>query len=159
MDKGAIVRSLVTTAVGLAVLLGGAQLLVNGAITLARVFGLSELVIGITLVAVGTSLPELATSVVAGLRREADLVVGNIVGSNLFNILILVPEDLLFTSGPILSAASRFHALSAVSAMVMTGIVMVALLVRPRSSRFGGASLLLLAIYLVNSYLLYLYGE
>ncbi len=87
IDRRALVRSLVTTAAGLAVLLGGAQLLVKGAVTLARVMGLSELVIGITLVAVGTSLPELATSVVAGLRREADLVVGNIVGSNLFNIL------------------------------------------------------------------------
>ena len=86
-DGSALVASLVTTAAGLAVLLGGAHLLVKGAVTLARVMGLSELVIGITLVAVGTSLPELATSVVAGLRKEADLVVGNIVGSNLFNIL------------------------------------------------------------------------
>jgi len=79
-------------------------------------------------------------------------------GSNLFNVLILVPEDLLFTRGPILSAASSLHAISALSAIAMTGIVMVALLVRPRGSRFGTASRLLLAVYLVNSYLLYPYG-
>jgi cation:H+ antiporter len=87
IDKSAVVKSLIMTVTGLAMLLGGAQLLVKGAVELARQVGLSELVIGITLVAVGTSLPELATSVVAGLRRETDLVVGNIIGSNLFNIL------------------------------------------------------------------------
>ncbi len=72
---------------GLVLLLGGAQLLVAGAVSLARSIGLSEFIIGATLVAVGTSMPELATSIVAGLRGEADLVVGAIIGSNLFNIL------------------------------------------------------------------------
>jgi cation:H+ antiporter len=68
-------------------LLGGAHALVVGAVSLAEAIGLSDFVIGVTLVALGTSLPELATSFVAGLRKEVDLVVGNIVGSNLFNIL------------------------------------------------------------------------
>ena len=67
--------------------MGGAQLLVTGAVSLARSIGLSEFIIGATLVAVGTSTPELATSFVAGLRGEAVLVVGAIIGSNLFNIL------------------------------------------------------------------------
>ena len=80
-------RSSVLTMVGLAFLLGGAQLLVAGAVFLARAFGLSEFIIGVTLVAVGTSLPELATCVAAGVRRQADLIVGTIVGSNVFNIL------------------------------------------------------------------------
>ena len=80
-------RSSVLTMLGLGLLLGGAQLLVAGAVSIARTIGLSEFVIGVTLVAVGTSLPEIATSVVAGLRRQADLVVGTIVGSNVFNIL------------------------------------------------------------------------
>lgn len=65
----------------------GANLLVKGAVEVARDFGYSEAVIGLTLVAVGTSLPELATSVVAALRRHGDVAFGNIVGSNLFNIL------------------------------------------------------------------------
>jgi len=75
------------TVFGLILLMGGAQLLVTGAVSLARSIGLSEFIIGATLVAVGTSTPELATSFVAGLRGEADLVVGAIIGSNLFNIL------------------------------------------------------------------------
>jgi cation:H+ antiporter len=86
------------------------------------------------------------------------MAIANLLGSNLFNILILVPEDLLFTSGPILSSASELHAISAVSAVMMTAVVMAALRARPRASRFGVASLLLLSIYLANSYLSYRYG-
>jgi cation:H+ antiporter len=73
-------------AVGVALLVVGAQLLVRGATDIASGFGISDLVIGLTVVAVGTSLPELATSVVAVLRGERDMAVGNIVGSNIFNI-------------------------------------------------------------------------
>ncbi len=80
-------RSSVLTILGLGLLLGGAQLLVAGAVSIARSFGLSEFIIGVTLVAIGTSLPELATSVVAGMRGQTDLVIGAIVGSNVFNIL------------------------------------------------------------------------
>lgn len=72
---------------GLAVLFVGGHLLVMGAVTVAQAMGLSDVIIGITLVAVGTSLPELATSVVAVRRGEADIMVGNLVGSNMFNIL------------------------------------------------------------------------
>ena len=72
---------------GLALLVGGAQLLVEGASNLARAFGVPEKVIGLTLVAVGTSLPELASSLVAVFRRQTDMVLGNIIGSNIFNVL------------------------------------------------------------------------
>ncbi len=65
----------------------GSQWLITGAVSLARLLGVSELVIGLTIVAAGTSLPELATSVIASLRGERDISVGNIVGSNIFNIL------------------------------------------------------------------------
>lgn len=75
---------------GLGLLVGGAYLLVEGAISLARDFGLSEAVIGLTIVAVGTSLPELATSIVAALRKHGDVIVGNILGSNIFNILAIL---------------------------------------------------------------------
>lgn len=74
---------------GLALLVLGAHWLVGGAVVIARLFGVSELVIGLTIVAAGTSLPELATSVVAALRGERDIAVGNIVGSNIFNILAI----------------------------------------------------------------------
>jgi cation:H+ antiporter len=72
---------------GLGLLLLGAEWLVDGAVTIARRLGVSDAVIGLTLVALGTSLPELATSIVAALKRHTDLAVGNIIGSNIFNLL------------------------------------------------------------------------
>lgn len=78
--------SLGLVAIGLAGLVLGGKLLVDNAVLLARLAGLSEAVIGLTVVAIGTSLPELATSVVAALKKEIDIAVGNVVGSNIFNI-------------------------------------------------------------------------
>jgi len=75
---------------GLAALVLGADMFVRGAIALAQWFGLSEAVIGLTIVAAGTSLPELATSVVAAFRKHTDIAVGNVVGSNIFNILAIL---------------------------------------------------------------------
>jgi cation:H+ antiporter len=72
---------------GLALIVGGADLLVSGAIDLARKFGLSETVIGLTIVAVGTSLPELTASMASALKGRSDVAIGNIIGSNIFNIL------------------------------------------------------------------------
>ncbi len=74
-------------ALGLIGLPLGANLLVGGASAIARSFGVSETVIGLTLVAAGTSLPELATTVMAALRRQADVALGNVIGSNMFNLL------------------------------------------------------------------------
>ena len=76
--------------VGLVLLVGGANFLVEGAVQLARALGMSELVIGLTVVAIGTSLPELATSVMAAIKGERDIAVGNIVGSNIFNLLCVL---------------------------------------------------------------------
>ena len=76
--------------VGLLGLLCGAHLMVGSSVSLARYFGISELAIGLTAVAIGTSLPELATSVVALLHGESDISVGNVIGSNIFNILAIV---------------------------------------------------------------------
>lgn len=72
---------------GLGVLVLGSHLFVTGAVGMARSFGVSEAVIGLTIVAAGTSLPELATSIVAAIKKESDVAIGNIVGSNIFNIL------------------------------------------------------------------------
>jgi cation:H+ antiporter len=80
-------RSVAMVAGGLGLLVLGARLLVTGAVAIAETSGLSEAVIGLTIVAVGTSLPELATSVLAAVRRQGDIAVGNIVGSNIFNVL------------------------------------------------------------------------
>jgi cation:H+ antiporter len=77
-------------AIGLAMLVFGARLLIDAAVDVARDFGISELMIGITLVAAGTSLPEVATSVIATVRGHRDIAVGNAVGSNLFNIMTVL---------------------------------------------------------------------
>jgi cation:H+ antiporter len=104
---------------GLAMLTVGAKWLVDGAIAFARVLGVSELIIGLTIVAVGTSLPEIATSVIASLRGQRDIAVGNVVGSNIFNVLavlgpaaalapagIHVPHTSLIFDMPVMIAAS-----------------------------------------------------
>lgn len=75
---------------GLAVLVAGSHLFVTGAVGAARTLGVSEAVIGLTIVAAGTSLPELATSIVAAIKKESDVAIGNIVGSNIFNILCIL---------------------------------------------------------------------
>lgn len=88
--EGSVWASVARVAVGIALLVIGAKLLVVGAISIARAAGVSDRVIGLTLVAVGTSLPELASSLVAAARKEGDILLGNIVGSNIFNILAIL---------------------------------------------------------------------
>lgn len=85
-----VLVSLALVAVGVGLLVLGARLLVDGAVSIATALGVSGLVVGLTVVAVGTSLPELATSVIAALRGERDLAVGNIVGSCIFNIGVVL---------------------------------------------------------------------
>ncbi len=84
---------------GLAMLVLGAHWLVGGAVAIARLLGVGELVIGLTIVAAGTSLPEVATSIVAALRGERDIAVGNVIGSNLFNILAIAGIAAVVTPG------------------------------------------------------------
>ncbi len=86
---------------GLVLLVVGSNFLVEGAVALARALGLSELVIGLTVIAVGTSLPELATSIMAAFRGERDIAVGNIVGSNIFNLLAVLGLASLVSPLPI----------------------------------------------------------
>ena len=102
-----LVRQIALVAGGLVALVLGSRWLVDAAIVLARELGLSELVIGLTIVAAGTSLPELATSVLASWRGERDIAVGNVVGSNIFNILtVLGTSSLVAPSGIAVSAAA-----------------------------------------------------
>lgn len=79
--------SIAAVVVGLGVLVLGSHLFVEGAVTLATRWGMSQIAIGLTIVAVGTSLPELATSILAAIKRQGDVAIGNIVGSNIFNVL------------------------------------------------------------------------
>ncbi len=83
-------RAVAWLVIGLVLLVLSSRILVWGAVEIARAFGVSDLVIGLTVVAIGTSLPELASSVIAAIRKEHDLALGNILGSNLFNTLAVV---------------------------------------------------------------------
>lgn len=114
LDKhGSWIMNLLLLIVGFALLLGGAHLMIRSGVVLARMFGVSEVIIGMTLVSVGTSLPELATSVSCAIRKEGDILVGTIVGSNIFNVLcvlgivgmvspLVVDRSLLFLEMPIM---------------------------------------------------------
>ena len=139
------------TAIGLAFLFVGGYLLVQGAVVVARAAGLSEVIIGLTLVAVGTSLPELATSVVAARRGEADIMVGNLVGSNLFNILGALAISAVIRPVAVKSSLLWFE----FPALLVFSFGMAAvLMIGKRVSRLEGG--LLLAAYAVFIALLFL---
>ena len=110
---------------GIALLVYGAQLLVTGAVSIATALGVSSLVIGLTVVAVGTSLPELATSIIAIIRGETDMAVGNIVGSNIFNIgMVLGLPAIIFAQGiPVAPAAIAID----IPLMLATAVALVPL--------------------------------
>jgi cation:H+ antiporter len=114
-----ILLQLVLVAAGLGLLVLGSRWLVDGAVAVAQALGVSERIIGLTVVAAGTSLPELATSVMASIKGERDIAVGNVVGSNLFNLLVVlgfssalspegirVPPDALAADLPVMIAVS-----------------------------------------------------
>lgn len=108
--SGSLAKNIGLVGVGVAMLVIGGQWLVEGGVTLARMLGLDELVIGLTIIAAGTSLPELATSIIAARRGEREIAVGNVVGSNIFNLLGVLGMSALVTPGgvPVASAAVAF---------------------------------------------------
>lgn len=140
VTPGGRAGSILLVVLGLAGLVAGAHLLVEAAVAMARVLGLSELVIGLTIVAAGTSLPEVATSTVASARGEGDMAVGNVVGSNLFNLLAILGVSALVRPIPVPAGGHM------VELLVMIGAV-VLLLPLARSgaelSRWEGAGLVL----------------
>jgi cation:H+ antiporter len=89
-ERGSIIFDLLMVAGGLVLLILGSKLLVGSAVQLARVWGINDAVVALTIVAGGTSIPELATSIVATVRKETDIAIGNVVGSNIFNILCIL---------------------------------------------------------------------
>lgn len=129
---------------------------------MAQVMGWNNTFVGTLFIAFATSVPELAVTLAALRIGALDMAIGNLLGSNLFNILIIAVDDLFFLKGPILSHVSQHHVLSALSAAMMSGAAIVGLLYRPTARIFktvGWISLLLFSIYLLNTYVLYLYGE
>ena len=114
---GGLLVPLLIALAGLALVVFGGRLLVNGAVALASTYGLSESVIGLTIVAVGTSMPELVTSVMAAFRKQADIAFGNVVGSNIYNLLgiggvtgliapVEVPAEIIRFDSPLMLAVT-----------------------------------------------------
>jgi len=116
---------------------------------------------GTLFMAFATSLPEMVVTIAAVRQGSPDLAVGNLFGSNLFNMVVLALDDLAWTRGSLLASVSPVHAVSAVSAMIMTGVAIVALIYRPQGRLFrvvGWTSLALFGLYLANGYLLFLFS-
>ena len=117
--------------------------------------------VGTLFMALATTLPEAAVTLSALRLRAVDLAVGNLLGSNLFNVVVLAVDDAVYTSGPLLRVAAPVHAATATVAIVMTALVMVGLLVRPRGRVLRLASWVsfgLVALYLLNAALHRLQG-
>ena len=100
-DEEPLWRSILILVSGIVLIVAGGRWLVEGAVDLARLIGMSEAVIGLTVIAIGTSLPELVTSAIAAARRECDLCVGNVIGSNIFNITAIIGAAALFAPLPV----------------------------------------------------------
>ena len=142
-------RDVLLILAGLAGLVLGAQLLVTSAVFFARMMGISEIVIGMTVVAIGTSLPELATCVVAAFRSESDIALGNAVGSNIFNLLSILAISSLIRPIPVDAEVLAFE----IPAMLIFAIALVPLAWKGRVlGRAAGA--VLLAGYVVFTVLL-----
>lgn len=149
-QKSLLVSALISLG-GLVLVVIGGSFLVNGAVSLARGFGISETVIGLTIVAVGTSMPELVTSVVAGIRKQGDVAFGNIVGSNIYNILGIGGFTALIAPGAVPPEIVTFDNL----VMIAVSLALVAFAwTSLRISRREGAALL--AGYLIYVYVIWL---
>ncbi len=148
-----LTRSIVEIVGGLIALVWGGSMAVDSAVVIARSWGMSDIFIGLTIIAIGTSLPELATSAMAAYRRNVDIAVGNIVGSNIFNIFIVLGISSLVHDIP-------FHAGNNIDMAVMvfaTVLLFVFMFVgHPRKTIQRGEGAVFLAIYvLYTAYLVY----
>ena len=146
--KDTLPRMLLTIVAGAVLIVWGADVTVDAATELATIFGMSDRLIGLTIVAFGTSLPELVTSVTAAIKSKADIAVGNIVGSNIFNILFVVGTTALITP-VVYSGGFMVDTLVAVGTMVL---LLVCVLPKKKLGRLGG--LVMLAGY--AAYFVYL---
>ncbi|MCM1374309.1 MAG: calcium/sodium antiporter [Muribaculum sp.] len=136
--KDTLPRMIVSILVGAGLIVWGADVTVNAATELATIFGMSDRLIGLTIVAFGTSLPELVTSVTAAIKGKADIAVGNIVGSNIFNILFVVGTTALITP-VVYSSNFMVDSVVALAAMVL---LLICVLPRKKLGRIGGVVML-----------------
>jgi cation:H+ antiporter len=136
--KHFLLKAIVMTVVGLVAIVWGSDLSVDGATALAKLFGVSDRVIGLTIIALGTSLPELFTSVAAAIKKNSDIAVGNIVGSNIFNILIVVGVSSVITPVPF----DKPFIIDTVVALVAMVLLLVFCIAFKKLNRFAGIVML-----------------
>ena len=144
-----------------AVVLAAGSWLPSIADQLAQTMGWSRSFVGTLFMALVTTLPEIAVTLSALRLRALDMAIGNLLGSNLFNVAILAIDDIFYVRGPLLADASPVHAGTAVAAVVMSGLVMVGLVIRPQGRELrvlSWVSVGLLATYLLNAVLVFLHG-
>jgi cation:H+ antiporter len=144
---GSLFRHFLLTVIGICVLIGGSEMLVTGGVELARRFGVAEALVGLTVVAFGTSLPELATSVVAVLKGQSEIGVGNVLGSNIFNLGLVVGTAFAIRPAAVPINVIRWDIPILVAATVVVGLVVLR---DGRINRWEGAIMLaMFAVYLV----------
>ncbi|MFL2769568.1 MAG: calcium/sodium antiporter [Rhodospirillaceae bacterium] len=129
----------------------GAELLINGATTVARNLGVSDEVIGLTMVALGTSLPELATVVAAAAKKHTDVIVGNVLGSNIFNIFGVMGATAIFADVPVSSQILSFDVWVMLAVTIL--LIPVMLSGNSLSRREGGIFVTLYSLYIFIQYL------
>lgn len=144
-EKKTVIINIIKFVVGAAGIVFGADLLVDNGSELARFFGISERIIGVTLVAVGTSLPELITTITAIVKKQADLSVGNILGANIMDLTLIMPLSALI-SGQALPVAPISAMLDLPMCLLVGAIAIVPAMIRSKFSRWQGY--LLLAVYI-----------
>jgi cation:H+ antiporter len=124
--------------------------------------GWKQTFVGTLFVAAATSTPEVVVTIAAVRLGALDLAIGNLLGSNLFNSLILAVDDLCFLPGPLLAHVSPVHTVSALSALIMTALAIIGLFYRPTGRLFrtvGWISLALLTLYILNVLVVFQYAQ
>lgn len=135
-----MVKLVIFGLIGVVLIVVGSNVTVDSATEIAKIFGMSERLIGLTIVAFGTSLPELVTSVTAGLKKKADIAIGNIVGSNIFNLLFVIGTSALIT--PIVYQANFL--VDTIICVVTAVLLLLCLLNKDmKLKRYGGILMLL----------------
>ena len=146
LENFSLIKAIIYSVIGLATLILGGWLLVNSSIKIAQSYGISEAVIGLTLVAVGTAIPELTTTIIASIKKHNDLVIGNILGSNIFNILGILGVTLLIENIPVTDEMMKKGIWEMIAATLFFIIIL----------RFAKSISKLIASFMLTSYAIYI---
>ena len=146
LENLSLIKAIIYSVIGLATLILGGWLLVNSSIKIAQSYGISEAVIGLTIVAVGTAIPELTTTIIASIKKHNDLVIGNILGSNIFNILGILGVTLLIENIPVTDEMMKKGIWEMIAATLFFIIIL----------RFAKSISKLIASFMLTSYAVYI---